>query len=76
MIFFPLLSLYMLAFFLHLVLLHIGFDTLDNHIIGMVTIDISILYISCVRSIMQTLTSTGMRRESTGPFPRVTQILK
>lgn len=48
MIFFPLLSLYMLAFFLHLVLLHIGFDTLDNHIIGMVTIDISTIYIMCI----------------------------
>lgn len=35
-------------FFLHLVLLHIGFDTLDNHIIGMVTIDISTISIMCI----------------------------
>lgn len=40
--------IFWLFFFLHLVLLHIGFDTLDNHIIGMVTIDISAIYIMCI----------------------------
>lgn len=38
--------IFFFSLFLDLVLLHIGFDTLDNHIIGMVTIHVSTITIT------------------------------